>query len=324
MTMINKNFRIIAAASRRRRRVLAFSESSRSGTVTQITDDGSVAYYRPQWYPDGNQLVLHSKKTSSSGSTLAIWKINTGGDGLTQITFPDTGKIHAFPAVSHDGTKIVYHSNEEGSHNIWTIDVNGSNPNQLTIDDAVLDVDAAWSPDDNKIVFRSSRDTYSAAHPTNPLGLGNPEIYVMDAADGGTPTRITNDDHKNYRPSFSPDGNKIIFDRELTPDDGNGSDVWIMDYPSGLNQTRLTESVGKDFQPTISPDGTKIVWVSDRPADDGGVTEIYIMNIDGTGVTRMTANEDTDYQVAWSPDGTQIAFSSNRDNNFDIFIMEVS
>jgi Tol biopolymer transport system component len=301
---------------------------ARGGKITQITDDGD-RYQRPQWHPDGNQLIFFSDKTTDPVrdpvSKYAIWKINVNTSELTQITSPGPGKSHKFPAVSHDGNKIAYNSDQDGDYNIYTSDINGDNPTQLTAD-AAADVDAAWSPDDSKIVFRSSRDSYSSGHPdpTKAGAVGNPEIYVMDAADGGTQTRITTDDHKNYRPSFSPDGNKIIFDRELnTESDGNKSDIWIMDYPGGGTQTRLTESLEGDSQVVISPDGTKIAWGSGRALDDGGKYEIYVMNIDGSGVTRMTANIDTDYQMDWSPDGTQIAFSSDRAGNYNIFIMDV-
>ena len=302
---------------------------ARGGKIAQVTDeDDGKGYHRPQWYPDGTQLVLHSNKTTASGSVYAIWKINIDGSGLTQLTFPGEGVVHAFPAVSQDGTKLAYHSNEDGFHNIYTINTDGSgSPTKLTTGDTYHDVDAAWNHDDSKIVFRSSRDSYSSGHPdpTKAGAVGNPEIYVMDAADGGNQTRITTDDHKNLRPSFSPDGTKIIFDRELNTESlTNKSDIWIMDYPGGGNPTRLTESLEGDSQAVISPDGTKIAWGSGRALDDGGKYEIYVMNIDGSGVTRMTANIDTDYQLDWSPDGTQIAFSSNRDdNNWNIFIMDV-
>ncbi|GIT17972.1 MAG: hypothetical protein CM1200mP39_07780 [Dehalococcoidia bacterium] len=57
-----------------------------------------------------------------------------------------------------------------------------------------------------KIVFTSSRD-------------GNKEIYVMDA-DGSNQTRLTNDSAVDENPSWSADGNKIVF-QSNAPDPAN-------------------------------------------------------------------------------------------------------
>ncbi len=47
------------------------------------------------------------------------------------------------------------------------------------------------------------------------------------------------------------------------------------------------------------------------------------MNADGTGQTRLTDNPANDAWPTWSPDGTQIAFTSPRDNNNEIYVMNV-
>jgi len=74
--------------------------------------------------------------------------------------------------------KIVFGSSRNnGNHDIFTMDLDGSNQTRLTTSLA-YDDQPKWSPDSSKIAFMSGRD-------------GNLEIYTMNA-DGSGQTRITN------------------------------------------------------------------------------------------------------------------------------------
>ena len=72
------------------------------------------------------------------------------------------------------------------------------------------------------------------------------EICVMDA-DGDNEVRLTDDPGFDAEPSWSPDGNRIAFNR--------GHDIYIMDS-DGRNLTILTGG----REPAWSPDGTKIAF----------------------------------------------------------------
>src|SRR6266487_3319233 len=74
--------------------------------------------------------------------------------------------------------KIVFGSvRNGGNHDIFVMDVDGSNQTRLTTS-ADYDDQPKWSRDGTKIVFMSNRD-------------GNFEIYSMNA-DGSNQTRLTN------------------------------------------------------------------------------------------------------------------------------------
>jgi Tol biopolymer transport system component len=51
--------------------------------------------------------------------------------------------------------------------------------------------------------------------------IHNPEIYVMNAADGSAQVNISNNPNHDFYPSWSPDGTKIAF---MSTRDGVGTD----------------------------------------------------------------------------------------------------
>ncbi|MEK6220827.1 MAG: protein kinase [Chloroflexota bacterium] len=132
------------------------------------------------------------------------------------------------------------------------------------------------------------------------------QIYTMNP-DGSNVTQLTfNLTHKS-QPTWSPNGNKILF----VADGGENfavkmdQDIWVMDA-DGANQENLTFYEDDDTDPVWLPDGSKIAFASVR---NTGLRQIYYMNSDGSELEFITRGYAVEYEPAWSPDGIWLAFS---------------
>jgi TolB protein len=137
-------------------------------------------------------------------------------------------------------------------------------------------------------------------------------LYVMNAdGSGQTPLPSTGQD---IRPSLSPDGTQILFERS--------QEIYVMNV-DGTSLRNVTNDSAEDRDPAWSPDATRIIFRSYRDADDD--SEIFVMNADGSGVTQLTFNGSEDFTGDWAPDGSKIVFSSRRDGGADeIYVMDAN
>src|SRR6266704_1647227 len=129
--------------------------------------------------------------------------------------------------------------------------VGGKNPINLTKDSPADDTQPAFSPDGERIAFRSERN-----------GGG---IFVMGAT-GESVRRLT--DFGN-NPAWSPDGKNIVFGAALAEDPatrfGSDSQLWVANASSGEKQ-QITKpsSVPDAVQPNWSPHGHRIAYWATR------------------------------------------------------------
>jgi Tol biopolymer transport system component len=155
--------------------------------------------------------------------------------------------------------------------------------NRLTTS-ANQDLHPAWSPDGSKIAFASNR-------------MGGPNIWLMDAANGGNPTRLTTSTQPEDDPAWLPIiGSPLIaFDSKRV---GASAQIYTMN-PFATNPegtlVPLTSSSGNNFEPTWSRDGLQIAFTSVRD----GNQEIYTMNANGTNQQRRTTYSGVDRNPDW-------------------------
>jgi Tol biopolymer transport system component len=188
---------------------------------------------------------------------------------------------------------------------VWSMRPDGSSPVNLTADSAAADWMPSWRPDGRKLAFMSNRVT-----PTNPGPDPDYEIFVMNA-DGSGVRQLTANALDDETPSWSPDGHKLVFQRDFNPiAEQVDYDLFTM-HADGTHQRNLTSSPGVNEQEADwSPNDRRIAFASDRDGD----FELYTMRPDGSRVRQLTNNQGPDDRnPAWSPDGRRIAFDSNRD-----------
>lgn len=86
-----------------------------------------------------------------------------------------------------------------------------------------------------------------------------------------------------------------------------------------LRLEKLNTSRFSNTSPAWSPDGEQIAF-SARSFD--AQFDIYTLKLDGSGeLAKLTTSTGSDYSPAWSPDGKYVAFVSDRDNNYEIYVM---
>ena len=147
-----------------------------------------------------------------------------------------------------------------------------------------------------KIAFSSTRD-------------GNSEIYIMDG-DGGNQVRLTDDPARDYEPSWSPDGDRIAFNRDsnIHVMDSDVMDGWVL-----MNLTGISGG----SEPAWSPGGAKIAFTRFKALQE----QVWLMDADGQNQTLLT-HVGPNSSPAWSPDGKRIAFASSRDRGSQIYVMD--
>lgn len=137
------------------------------------------------------------------------------------------------------------------------------------------------------------------------------EIYLIE---NGKTKQLTQGAALNYNPTFSPDGNWLIFSSEKT---GTGF-LYALDLrKQHAIPQRLTKGNSFEDTPSLSFDGKFIYYMSTR---DKGIANIFKIPfqpnqvLDQSKAENLTNNNSSNLHPAISPDGSQIVFSSNRDS----------
>lgn len=203
-------------------------------------------------------------------------------------------------------SKIYFISTRSGHKEVWSMDWDGANQQQLTHLGGIA-LSPRISPDNSRVAFSELLDdSWQIRMYSHDLG----KMVSFPRFPGG-----------NYSPAWSSDGTRIAFSSSM----GTGSSEIYIAESSGAGARRLT--TGKaDVSPVFNPrTNGQIAFVSGR----SGLPQIYIMDVDGSNVQKVT---DQGYAVSptWSPNGLLLAFSWIRHygpgvlGGDDIYVMDIA
>lgn len=285
-----------------RRRLLWLS------AILAVASNGS-AYGQPTELPTDlpRHALVFASHSDAARKDYDVWRVCPDGTQLASlVTLPGA---QTTPAVSPDGTEIVWVGREGSNTDIWRRDFNRGEPVRLTTHDG-RDQSPAWSPDGRSLLYFSD------------LGSEKQELYLLDLETRQT-ERLTENELYDSGGEWSPDGTRIAFTRffpaENEGERGRGEIVMI-DLTT-REERQLTELGGFNGGLDYSPDGR---WIAFHRTSEEG-SDLWLMNADGTDPRQITSTYVDEYSPTWSPDGSWIAFTAGTEydgmGTFDLWLM---
>ena len=290
--------------------LLSLAADGRSLVTTQSQFKYEVSL-APAQSPDALRPVQLS-------SHLMIWRWNFTPDG--RLVFPQGGDIRILDpkggervllsdkshisdqiAVCGNGRYIVYRQLGKAAktaENLWRMDVNGSNPTQLTF--GHNETDPKCSTDGKLVYYMDAADNFLPKRV--PIEGGTPET-VFDSALGG---------------ALSPDGKTLVtletreLDHKLMLKFVSTEDkkTWYHDVDQRASGPFRFTADGKGFVYTVHEKGVDNLWI--QPLDSSPYRQL----------THFTSERIA--QFAFSPDGSQIAFERGHTESDAVLLRDTS
>jgi len=238
--------------------------------------------YNPAWSPDGKRIAF----VRNSGCCEAdIWRMTVPGGEQTLVV---RGGMH--PTWSPDGKRLAYE--QGGGGTVWVVNVNGTNPHDITPGPTPNGFMSAsqpdWSPDGRVIAVSSSN--------------GCPCSSIQGLSpDGVWLGLLANWNDFNALPEWAPTGNKLA---DTTFCCHHGGEVVFVNG-SSITPDALPDPNGNfifiDSQwPAWSPDGRYVAYVSNQDSffSGDGTEALYRYDLQ-TGLVRKVVDDAA--QPDWRP-----------------------
>ena len=169
---------------------------------------------RPSYSPDGSKIVfsrIESQTSEPFPTSLVTMDIATK---KTSTILASQGEYNIEARWSPDGKKILWMSNRTGKQNLFTMNPDGTDIQQITNEGA--SGDPAWSPDGSRISFGS-----------NLGGRISLNVFTMDP-DGSDIFQVT-DYHQPFEAgdtSWSVDASQIVYEFDFRGRGQNNPDAF--------------------------------------------------------------------------------------------------
>lgn len=221
---------------------------------------------------------------------------------LQRHTYRDTHRYshpntHAHASGNPMG-KIAFTLWNGARYDVWVANVDGSG--RAGIIGAMRQ--PAFSPDGSRIAVNGERSDRMNLHVADANGSNLMEVSAH---------------LEDSRPSWSPDGNRIVFDSTAYGDEK--SRLYILDDVTKRTEGRILRSAGGDIlgrDPFWLPDG-RIVYKGCDYWVGGANCGLYIVSPDGNATpTQLITDSNALAPTAY---GNKVAFMSIRDGNEEIY-----
>jgi len=260
-------------------------DAGQNGLASFVLSDG-VLVYRP-----GTVRTL--------GHGMPVW-VDRGGNEEALAIEPG---LYSWPRISPNGRRVALTRLQE-SEDVWVHDLESGVSLPLTTSPAT-DATPVWTPDGERVIFRSTRD-------------GASNLYSR-RADGSDEVQRLTDSPTDQRPiAFTP-GGALLFEEFDVVSFFEGQDIWSLGMQPDAVPARL---LGDDYAvsaPTVSPDGRFIAYQS----SERGYPEIFVRSFPDLVGARMMSTLDVGQQTSaanadprearapvWSRDGREILYQS--------------
>lgn len=194
---------------------------------------------------------------------------------------------HSAPAVSPNGQRIAYISDQYGNGDVFVTDFAQATETRVLASPAD-EYTPTWLPDGSALVFASD---------TRGDGAYSLLMAPVDGSGEVTVLYSTPNIRASY-PAVSPDGTKLAF-VVGAPRDASTWEVAILDLTTS-ELTMLTDNAVRESHPVFSADGQTLYWLSDHD----GQSSVWRGDITGVGSARLYNSTQYISGLTISPDGT--------------------
>ncbi|HEX6961226.1 MAG TPA: Tol-Pal system beta propeller repeat protein TolB, partial [Lacipirellula sp.] len=205
-------------------------------------------------------------------------------DGANQRFLSDGRSIVLTPRFSPERQEITYMSYESGEPQVYLLQLE-TGQRELVGNFPGMTFAPRFSPTGDKVIMSLLRSD------------GNSNLFTMDLRTRNT-ARLTDTNAIDTSPSYSPDGNQIVF----TSDRGGRAQLYVMNA-DGSNAHRISFGDGTYSTPVWSPRGDLIAFTK----QSGNEFQIGVMRTDGSG-ERILSTGFLVEGPTWSPNGRVIMF----------------
>jgi Tol biopolymer transport system component len=225
----------------------------------------------PSLSPDGKQILftITNADWEKNGTVSHIWRLNTDGEGLVQMTNGKDGESGG--TWSPDGKMVSFITKRNDERQIFFLNNRGGEAIEFSAHKGGV-LSHTWSPCGKKIYF-TARDPLSEEEEQKKEDKDdafifernekNTHIWTIDIQTK-TEKKLTDGDFTLRGFQVSRDGTKILFSAAPSPnyDDVLNAEIWLLNLED-RSKKKITDNNIWEGRFSLSPDSTQILFVAD-------------------------------------------------------------